>query len=159
MQTQITIRPATPTNVPQALALIQELAEYENAPNDVVVDVDEMTSEGFGDSPSYQMLVAEDGDLIVGIAVYYYRYSTWAGKSLYLEDLVVTENRRKEGIGRMLFEALLRIAQKEKLRRFEWQVLDWNEPAIAFYKNWKTSFDGEWLNCRLTGEEIAKLKL
>jgi ribosomal protein S18 acetylase RimI-like enzyme len=148
----ITIRKGIETDIPQALTLIKELALYEKAPEQVIVDEAYMLKEGFSDQPSFWFYVAEENELILGIALCYYRYSTWKGKRLYLEDLIVNEKYRNKGIGKLLFEEVLAQAKAEKLSGVVWQVLDWNEPAIHFYKKYNAHLDGEWVNCSI---EIA----
>jgi GNAT superfamily N-acetyltransferase len=142
-------------DLPQVHALIQELAEYEKAPQEVTNTVEDMRWDGFGENPIFKFFVAEsEADGIVGIALYYMAYSTWKGKMLFLEDLIVTERYRRSGIGKMLFDAVAREAKEVGAKRFRWQVLEWNEPAIAFYKKIGASLDGEWINCNMTEEQI-----
>lgn len=150
------IRKATKNDMSAVLGLIQELANYEKAPNEVEVTVQELQMDGFGDQKLFDCLVAEDKGVVVGMALYYNRYSTWKGKTIYLEDLVISQERRREGIGTLLFEELLRICKIEHVKRFEWQVLDWNEPAIEFYKKYNTKFDHEWVNCQLVYSQIKE---
>ena len=150
---QILIRSGKPSDIPATLQLIKELAVYEREPDAVVVTEEELLEDGFGPHPYYGLLVAELDGSIVGISLYYYRYSTWKGKCLYLEDLVISEPHRGKGIGKQLFQATIDQAQKDKCRRMNWQVLDWNEPAIKFYETFKASFDGEWLNGYLVFSE------
>ncbi|MGB0402796.1 MAG: GNAT family N-acetyltransferase [Salibacteraceae bacterium] len=144
------IRKGTQTDVPQLLNLIKELAAYENEPDAVTVTEEILLNDGFGEKPAFEFLVAQKGENVVGIALYYYQYSTWKGRSLYLEDVIVKESERMQGIGSMLMNELISISKKEKVKRLDWQVLDWNEPAISFYKKYNTQFDNEWINCRLT---------
>lgn len=151
------IRKGSKHDLPQVLMLIKELAAYENAPNDVEVTVAEMEEWGFGKDKQFDFFVAEKNKAIIGIALYYYKYSTWKGKCLFLEDIIVTETERQHGYGKKLFNAVVEVAKKEKVRRMEWQVLDWNEPAISFYKKYNTVFDAEWVNCKLTFEELQKM--
>ena len=142
-------------DLPQVHALIVELAEYEKAPQEVTNTVEDMHWDGFGENPIFKFFVAEsEEDGIVGIALYYMAYSTWKGKMLFLEDLIVTERYRRGGIGKMLFDAVAREAKEVGAKRFRWQVLEWNEPAIAFYKKIGASLDGEWINCNMTEEQI-----
>lgn len=148
------IRIGTEKDLPQALELIKELAAFENAPNEVEVTVDEMKSQGFGTNKLFDFFVLEKEAKIIGIALYYYKYSTWKGRCLFLEDIIVTERERKKGYGKLLFNAVVSVAKEQRARRMEWQVLDWNEPAIEFYKKYRSNFDGEWLNCKLTFDQL-----
>ena len=145
----ITIRQAVADDCTRLLELIQELATYENAANEVVVSPGHFKESGFGDKPVWWAFVAEKADLIVGFSLYYIRYSTWKGQRMYLEDLVVTENMRGKGVGKLLFDALIKEATEKKFSGIAWQVLEWNEPAINFYKKLQASFDAEWVNCSI----------
>lgn len=141
--------------MPQVHALIMELAEYEKAPNEVTNTLDDMRRDGFGERPIFEFFVAEaDEEGIVGIALYYTAYSTWKGKMLFLEDLVVTSRLRRSGIGKKLFDAVAEEAKRVEAKRFRWQVLDWNESAIAFYKKIGSEISDEWLNCTMTEQQI-----
>lgn len=148
------IRRGTIDDLPQVLALVQELAEFERAPQEVTTTLLDMERDGFGENQVFRFFVAESEQGIVGLALYYTAYSTWKGKTLYLEDLVVTERVRRNGIGRKLFDAVAREAKRTGAKRFAWQVLEWNEPAIAFYKKIGANLDSEWINCRMTEEQI-----
>lgn len=148
------IRKSTKADIPAILKLIKELAAYEKAPNEVEVTEAEMENWGYSDNPLFHCYVLEIENNIIGIALYYFKYSTWKGKCLFLEDIIVTESERGKGYGHLLFKTIARIAKHEKVRRMEWQVLDWNEPAIKFYKTYNSNFDGEWLNCKLTFEQL-----
>lgn len=153
----IQIRPGTKEDLPQALKLVHELAAYERAPEQVTNTVAMMEEDGFGANPIYGMFVAEKGGVIVGIAIYYYRYSTWKGRRLFLEDLIVTASERGHGIGKMLFDRMLEKCLEDGCTGMMWQVLDWNEPAINFYKRYRTSFDNEWINCSLDTDQIKTM--
>ena len=132
------------------LGLVRELAVYEKAPDEVTVDPLHFEESGFGQNPVWWALVAEnEAGTVVGFALYYIRYSTWKGQVMYLEDLLVTEEMRGHGIGRQLVDRLIEEARAKGFRRIVWQVLDWNEPAINFYKKYKASFDPEWVNVTL----------
>ncbi len=151
----ISIRKGIEKDIPQALVLIKELALYEKSPEQVIVDEAYMLKEGFSSQPSFWFYVAEENDVILGIALCYYRYSTWKGKRIYLEDLIVNENHRNKGIGKFLFEKVIAQATDEKLSGVVWQVLDWNEPAIHFYKKYNANLNGGWLNCSI--ETVDKI--
>lgn len=137
------------------LSLIQELAEFEKAPDAVKVTQEQLETD-YRDQLFRCVCVELDG-IKVGMALYYFRYSTWKGKNLYLEDLYVKPEARGHGIGKKVMKYLAEVALNEKCGRFEWQVLDWNTPAIDFYKTLEADIDGEWMNCRLEGEAITKL--
>ena len=134
------------------LELIKELAVFEKAAQEVKVTLKELERDGFGKRKLYNCFVAETENKITGMALYYVKYSTWKGKCIYLEDIIVTESMRREGIGKRLFEAVVAVAKKTKVRKMEWQVLNWNKPAINFYKKYSTVFDGDWINCKLIFE-------
>ena len=148
------IRKAQLEDMYGVMSLIQELADYENASTEVDVTVEQLQKDGFGESKLFDCFVAQENDEIVGMALYYNRYSTWKGKTIYLEDLVVKESHRRKGIGARLFEAVAKECKKEGVKRFEWQVLDWNKSAIDFYKKYNADFDFEWVNCELNFEKI-----
>jgi len=145
------IREGKKSDLQAVLDLIVELAEYEKAAHEVEITVEMMERDGFGENPIYGLFVAEsDEKQIVGIAIYYYRYSTWKGKRMYLEDLVVSEHHRGKGIGKLLFDEIIKKGKAENCTGMMWQVLDWNEPAINFYeKYYKAHLDGEWINCSI----------
>ncbi len=149
-----TIRKGTSEDVPAAYRLIKELALYEKAPEQVTITLEELVADGFGENPIYGLFVAEVDTEVIGIALYYEKYSTWQGRCIYLEDIVVTESERGKGIGHQLFQAVIGVAKERNSARMEWQVLDWNEPAINFYKKYNANLDGEWLNGKLTREQI-----
>lgn len=151
------IRKGTAADIEQALNLVKELAAYEKAPNEVEVTVAEMTNWGFGPDKQFDFFVSIENKVIVGLALYYYKYSTWKGKCLFLEDIIVTENQRGKGIGKLLFDKVVQVSKDMKVRRMEWQVLDWNTPAIEFYKKYEATLDGEWINCKLTDHQLEKL--
>jgi GNAT superfamily N-acetyltransferase len=153
----ITIRTGTKGDLPRTLELIRELAEYERAPHEVINTVALMEQDGFGSIPIFGFFVAETPNGIAGVSIYYWRYSTWKGKRLYLEDIVVTEKERGKGIGKLLFDRTLQHALDEQCSGMMWQVLDWNEPAINFYRKYRAKLDGEWINCSLEREEIEKI--
>lgn len=142
----ITIRRAVKEDCPRLLELIHELAVYEKAPDEVTVSMTHFTESGFGNNPVWWAFVAEENGLISGFALYYIRYSTWKGQAMYLEDIIVTEEARGKGIGKLLFERLIEEAREKGFIRMTWQVLEWNEPAIRFYKKFNAAFDKEWWN-------------
>jgi len=144
------IREAVKADCPRMLELINELAIFEKAPDEVTVALSEFEDAGFGKSPVWGAFVAEVADEIVGISLYYTRYSTWKGRRLYLEDLIVTENMRGSGIGKLLFDKTLAYGKQCGYHGMVWQVLDWNEPAIKFYEKYKADFDAGWLNVSIT---------
>ena len=151
-----TVRKGILADVPFVFNLIKELALYEKAPQEVTVTLDELVADGFGDNSIYGLFVAEQGNVIVGIALYYEKYSTWKGRSLFLEDIIVTESKRGNGVGHALFQSVISVAKERNSARMEWQVLDWNEPAINFYKKYNANLDPEWLNGKLTREQIQE---
>lgn len=141
-----TIRLATAADCQQLLELVKELAQYERAPDEVTVSLDEFVDAGFGNNPVWEAFVAEVDGRIVGMSLFYIRYSTWKGRRLYLEDIVVTETMRGKGLGKLLFDETWKLCQSRKYSGMVWQVLEWNEPAIGFYKKYGATFDNEWVN-------------
>jgi GNAT superfamily N-acetyltransferase len=154
MSTSPTLRRGQESDLPRVLALIQELAVYEREPDAVTNTLEMMRQDGFGPTPIFGFFVLESGDDLIGLALFYTAYSTWKGRMLYLEDLVVTEAARRGGYGRLLFDAVVAEAQRTGAQRMKWQVLDWNEPAIAFYKKLGATIESEWLNGNLSAEEL-----
>jgi predicted acetyltransferase len=147
---EIKIRLAKKEDCHSMLELIQELAVYEKAPDAVTVDFDHFVESGFGENPVWHAFVAEVNNNVVGFALYYIRYSTWKGQRMYLEDILVTDKWRGKGIGKLLFDQLIKKAQEKKFHGMVWQVLEWNKPAINFYKKYENvTFDNEWVNCSL----------
>ncbi len=138
------IRLATKKDMPQVLDLIQELAEFEKEPNAVLISVEELEREGFGNHPIFNCFVATHKDTIIGIALTYIRYSTWKGKTLHLEDLVVKEAFRGSGLGSKLLDQVIKLGASLKVRRISWEVLDWNTPAINFYENKGATILRDW---------------
>ena len=154
------LRRGVETDLPQVLALIRELAEYERAPEAVTNTLEAMRRDGFGPAPIFGFFVLEDaGGTLIGLALYYTAYSTWKGRMLYLEDLVVTESARRGGYGRLLFDVVVAEAQATGAQRLKWQVLDWNESAIGFYKKLGANIESEWLNGNLTAEQLADFRV
>ncbi|MDG1757314.1 MAG: GNAT family N-acetyltransferase [Bacteroidia bacterium] len=144
------IRKANATDIPSMMKLIVELAIYERAPNEVTNTEQMMLKDGFGDNPLYHAFVADIEGEIIGFAITYYRYSTWKGRCLYLEDLIVTENYRNKGIGQKLFDYCLSFGKKNSCEKIIWQVLDWNQPAINFYNKNNAQLDNSWINGSLS---------
>jgi len=146
----IVIRKAVKEDCPRLLELIQELADYEKAPNEVTVTLEHFEESGFGKAPVWWAFVAETDGIVQGFALYYIRYSTWKGQRMYLEDILVTEKMRGKNLGKLLFDALIEEAKEKKFSGLVWQVLEWNEPAINFYKKYyDAKFDKEWVNCSI----------
>ena len=150
----VIIRKGLKADLPQVLNLVKELAAYEKAPDEVAVTLAEMERDGFGENPIFRYFVAEMQGKIVGMSLYYIKYSTWKGKCVFLEDIIVSEEYRKFGIGKKLFDPVVQVAKEMNARRLEWQVLEWNEPAINFYNKLDSHLDPEWINCKLTEEQI-----
>ena len=142
----ITIRRAEKKDCKRLLELIQELADYEKAPHEVTVTLEHFEESGFGSNPVWWAFVAEDGNIVIGLALYYIRYSTWKGQCLFLEDFLVTEKARGKGIGKLLFDKVIEECKEKGFKRMVWQVLEWNEPAINFYKKYNATLDPEWMN-------------
>lgn len=145
----VQIRKGTQADIPQVLDLVKELALYEKAPDEVITNVEQMIEDGFGNNPAYQFLVAEENNMVLAMAVYFIKYSTWKGKGIYLDDIVVQEKHRNKGIGKKLFDVVIEECKLLKCKQLHWQVLDWNEPAINFYKKYKAEFDSGWINCKI----------
>ena len=142
----VIVRSAQKEDCPRLLELVHELAVYERAPEEVTVSLEHFTDSGFGEKPVWWAFVAEISGQIVGFALYYIRYSTWKGQRMYLEDIIVTEAWRGKGIGTLLMEALIAEGKQKGFSGMPWQVLEWNEPAIKFYKRYDAKFDAEWVN-------------
>ena len=128
------IRKATKKDMQSVLELIQELAIFEKEPDAVIVTVDDLVRDGFSENPLFQCFVAEEENNIIGMALFYYRYSTWKGKTIHLEDLIVKESKRGTGAGFALYKEIIKQGKAENVRRIEWNVLDWNTAAIDFYE-------------------------
>tara|TARA_Y100000816_G_scaffold270727_1_gene234725 strand:- start:8870 stop:9322 length:453 start_codon:yes stop_codon:yes gene_type:complete len=147
------IRKGVKKDIPQVLDLIKELAEFENAPDQVTNTIERLENDGFGNQPVYDLFVAESENKIIGMAITYFRYSTWKGKNLYIEDLIINEKFRREGIGLKVFEELKKFAKNTSCVGISLQVLDWNKIGINFYKKLNMKFDKEWVNCNLNLDE------
>ena len=151
---KITIRPALKADCNSMMQLINELALFEKAPQEVTVSMEHFEDAGFGPRPVWWAFVAvvkrpDETEEIVGFALYYIRYSTWKGSRIYLEDILVTENMRGKGIGKLLMDKLIQVAREKQFTGITWQVLDWNSAAIDFYKKYNARFDAEWVNCSI----------
>lgn len=142
----INIRTAVVSDCPRLLELIKELALYEKAPEEVTVTLEEFIDAGFGATPVWKSFVAEENGIVIGLALYYTRYSTWKGCRLYLEDFLVTESYRGKGVGKLLFEKVITEAKENNYNGMCWQVLDWNEPALNFYRKYNAGIEDDWLN-------------
>jgi len=148
------IRKGNPEDMEAVLGLIQELAAFENEPEAVLITVDDLIRDGFGPAPLFHVFVAEVEKQIMGIALYYYRYSTWKGKTIHLEDLVIKEKMRGTGLGYALYSEIIKQGKRDKVRRIEWNVLDWNTPAIEFYEKSGAKILGDWKVAQMSEEAI-----
>jgi GNAT superfamily N-acetyltransferase len=148
------VRRATKEDCPRLLELIRELADYERAPDEVSVTLEHFTRSGFGPDPVWWAFVVDVDGKVEGFALYYIRYSTWKGQRLYLEDLIVTDKMRGKGLGKLLFDRLLEEMKEKNFQGMVWQVLDWNEPAINFYKKYNAAFDAGWVNCAVDNPDF-----
>jgi GNAT superfamily N-acetyltransferase len=149
------IRKGEEEDIPALLNLIKELAKFEKAENEVSVSIESMKNDAFGTNKIFDFIVAENQNDIIGAAVFFNKYSTWKGKCVYLDDIIVNEKYRKKGIGTLLMNAVIDEAKKRKAKRLEWQVLDWNEPAINFYKKFDAILDETWINCKFTESQLS----
>lgn len=138
------IRKGTPQDMPDVLALITELAVFEKEPDAVVISTEDLVRDGFSENPLFHTFVAEVNEEIIGVALYYYRFSTWKGKTIHLEDLIVKENNRGTGAGFALYSEIIKQGKKDNVRRIEWNVLDWNTPAIDFYEKSGAKVLSDW---------------
>ena len=145
----IEIRKAVKEDCKQILDLIYELAVYEKAPHEVTATLEHFEESGFSKHPVWWGFVAEENNVIIGFVLYYIRYSTWKGQRMYLEDFLVTEKARGKGVGKLLFDRLIEESKEKHFNGIVWQVLDWNEPAINFYKKYNAKIESEWLNCSI----------
>jgi len=149
------IRKAQPEDSIEIHSLIIQLAIFEKQPDAVITTPETLETYLFSEVPLIQCYVAEVLNKVVGIALFYYRYSTWKGKTIHLEDLIVDKEFRNKGIGNKLFEKVIKTAYNEKVGRMEWEALAWNAPALDFYKKVNTTFDDEWVLCKLNEKEIS----
>jgi len=153
------IRKGVKTDMPAVLALIKELAAFEKEPEAVVVTVDELLRDGFGDNPLFHTFVAERNGEVIGMALFYYRYSTWKGKTIHLEDLIVKEQFRGTGAGSALYREVIRFASEQKVRRVEWVVLDWNTPAIRFYEKSGATVLTDWRTVQMDEKGMTQFTI
>ena len=153
------IRIAKKEDCPRLLELVNELAVYEKAPDEVSVTLAEFEDAGFSKTPVWKAFVAEIDGLVIGFALYYIRFSTWKGCRMYLEDLLVTEEMRGKGIGKILFDTLIAEAKDMGFNGMTWQVLDWNEPALNFYKKYEAAVEAGWLNASISKEQLLSISL
>ena len=147
------IREAKPTDMPAVLELIQELAEFEKEPEAVIISAEDLKKDGFGENPAFTCFVAEANGKIEGMALCYFRYSTWKGKTVHLEDLVVRESMRGKGLGNALYTRVIEFAKKQGVKRTEWVVLDWNTHAREFYSRSGATVFNDW--CTVQMDESA----
>ena len=153
----IKIRKGIKKDLAEVLKLIKELAKYEKAEKEVIISVKDLENDGFGIHPYFWFLIAEIDNEIIGLSFYFIRYSTWKGKFLYLEDLVIKEKYRKKGVGSLLFEKTINVCDELNCNGMSWQVLDWNKPAINFYKKYNAKISSTWLNGKLTKKQIQEV--
>ena len=152
----VLIRKGTREDMSSVYGLIQELAQFENEPEAVEISVDDLIRDGFKAVPEFEVFVAEHSGQIVGIALYYRRYSTWKGRSLHLEDLIVSKDFRGQGIGRALYKQVIKTAYEAGMNRLEWEVLDWNQNAIDFYKSSGADMLENWNICQMTKSNMKQ---
>ena len=152
----ISLRVAQKEDCPRLIELVNELAVFEKLPEEVTVSLQEFEDSGFGTNPVWKAFVVEDNNVIIGFALYYVRFSTWKGRRVYLEDFIVTEEYRGIGIGKLLFEQIIKETKELDYSGMVWQVLDWNEPAIKFYNKYEATIEEGWLNASLSQEQISK---
>ncbi|WP_129713894.1 GNAT family N-acetyltransferase [Pedobacter sp. SYP-B3415] len=151
----IQIRKAVAGDCVRMMELVNELALYEKAPEEVTVSMEEFIDAGFGEKPVWEAFVAEEQGIVIGLAIFYTRYSTWKGRRLYLEDFLVTDASRGRGVGTLLFERVMKEAADRNYNGMTWQVLDWNEPALNFYRKYAATIESGWLNASFS-EEVIK---
>jgi len=150
------IREGQKQDVKAVLDLITELAVFEKEPDAVEITVGDLLKDGFSDNPKFKLFVAEENAVVIGIALFYERYSTWKGKSIHLEDLMVTQSKRKIGAGKALYTAVLKYAHDHNFNRVAWEVIDWNTNAINFYKSTGATYLSDWSVVQMNKENLAK---
>lgn len=155
----ISLRNAQRDDIPTIIELIRELAIYERAPKEVTVTAADLERDGFGPNPVFEVILACNEDQVLGMAFYYFSYSTWKGKCLYLEDIIVKQQFRGNKAGKLLFEAVIKKAKETGAKRMQWQVLEWNTPAINFYQKYGAVLDDTWINGKFTEEQLATFNL
>ena len=148
------IRKGTKEDMPAVLDLIKQLALFEKEPDAVVISAQDLVRDGFGETPMFSTFVAEVENEIIGAALFYFRYSTWKGKTIHLEDLIVTENKRGTGAGFALYSEVIKEGKRQNVRRIEWNVLDWNEPAIRFYEKSGAKVFEDWRTVQMDENAI-----
>ncbi len=153
---KLIIRKGEKKDMPSVLNLINELAVYEKEPDAVNITIDDLVENGFKEIPEFNIFVAESEGAIIGMALFYNRFSTWDGPSMHLEDLIVTEKYRGKGIGKALYDKVLEYGVESGKQRVEWVVLDWNTPAIDFYKSTGVTMSEEWNICQMWRKDIKK---
>lgn len=150
------IREGQKQDVKPVLDLITELAVFEKEPDAVEITVEDLLKDGFSDNPKFKLFVAEENAVVIGIALFYERYSTWKGKSIHLEDLMVTQSKRKIGAGKALYTAVLKYAHDHNFNRVAWEVIDWNTNAINFYKSTGATYLSDWSVVQMNKENLEK---
>lgn len=151
-----TIRAGKKEDMQSVLNLITELAVFEKEPDAVEITIEDLINDGFSEKPKFKIFVAEEENKIIGIALFYERYSTWKGKTIHLEDLIVTKNRQKIGAGKALYTAVLKYAHDNNYNRVAWEVIDWNSNAIEFYKSTGASYLSDWSVVQMNKENLSK---
>jgi len=150
------VRQGQQKDIQAILDLIIELAVFEKEPNVVEITIDDLLNDGFSSTPKFRLFVAEEENNIIGMALFYERYSTWKGKSIHLEDLIVTQNKRALGVGKALYTEVLKYAFENNFNRVAWEVLDWNTNAIEFYKSTGATYLSGWHVVQMNKENLAK---
>ena len=150
------IRKGIENDMQSVLNLITELAVFEKEPEAVDITVADLIKDGFSKNPKFQIFVAEEEGVIIGIALFYERYSTWKGRAIHLEDLIVTQSKRKLGVGKALYTAVLKYAFDNDFNRVAWEVIDWNKNAIDFYKSTGATYLNDWSVVQMNKENLSK---